>query len=455
MSDLGRDISQEDVKMVGMDDLFTVGVWKTTKYPMEVRNAFKNYELLNRMHKIGRAVPMQEQYHKNTGRALILGSGSSLDKHIKKLKDWPGTIFCSTSNLSTLKYYGVDPEYVAVIDPAVAKTPEFQIPGHDWGKTIMAVHPSAAPDYLTYWAQRSTNEFLLFRLLDARMEWYQSTLYYAYEWIQSLIMPFLESLSCQIGMAAYLGYEPIYLLGADFVGDRFIKYYYDKNKWIVDPPEVYEPKHSKRGNANQAFRTNDGLITYRQYLNSKRGPVMQGISHMLHKRIGRIYNLGYDKSLLKEYPAADFDEIVRTGEDPKEADYNLDMVIQDLKAYLAFTNTFAVSINSGLGPATSFHSVVGEDDLKGRLVDLNNQLAASKAYYQGLMKQTGNSLKELAEDKNFGDPAQNLAAMNMDPDAIRGIDVDAYMKYAKELKAAAEEKYWNRLEVEVPAPGLT
>ena len=75
MDDLGKEISQEDVKMVGMDDLFTVGVWKTTKYPMEVRNAFKNYELLNRLHKIGRAVPMQKKYHKSKGRALILGSG--------------------------------------------------------------------------------------------------------------------------------------------------------------------------------------------------------------------------------------------------------------------------------------------------------------------------------------------------------------------------------------------
>lgn len=449
MNDLGKDITEEDVKMVGMDDLFTVGVWKTTKYPMEVRNAFKNYELLNRMHKLKRAVPMQERYHKHKGRALILGSGSSLDQHIDKLKDWPGAIFCSTSNLSTLKYYGVDPDYVAVIDPAVAKTPEFKVPGDEWGDTIMAVHPSGAPDYLKYWARRTRNEFLLFRLLDARMEWYQSTLYYGYEWIQSLIMPFLESLSCEVGIAAYLGYEPLYFLGADFAGDRFTKYYYDKKKWIIDPPEAYEPKNSKVALHNRAFKTSDGLITYRQYLNAKRGPVMQGVSHMLHGRIGRIYNLGWDKSLLKEYPQADFDEIVRTGQDPPGTDYNLDMVIQDLKIYLAFTGTFAVPINSGLGQATRFESVVNEEDLRQRLIDVNNQLAASKAYHQGLMKKTGKNLAELAEDKHFGDPAQNLAAMEMDIDKIRGVDVDGYMAYANKLQEAAKEKYWNKMQVQV------
>ncbi len=435
-------------KGIGFTDEVRINHWMISNYPEEVRQAFKNYEILNRAYKKGRAVPLQKLYKEKKGRALVISSGSSLNEILPKLKDWPGPVFCSSSHASTLVYHGRWPDYLMVADPNDAITPEFAIPNDDWKHTILATHPSGFSGYIKYWYNKTENEIDLFRIMDPRLEWYRMQLYYAYPWIESLIIPFLDATAAQISLASYLGYDPIYLIGCDYGGPRFAKSMYIKGEWVSDPIEAYETwADTGKSIWDDAIRTKEGFITTPSYLYTKKGPLLNIIMHFYQNRMERIYNLApKNGSAVVELPYADFDEICETRQDPS-GEYDKAKIMEDIYVYLAFANTYCVPLNNGLGPAIRNESIRGFDDLEERLNEVNRGLAVSKSYYTTLMKQTGMSLIEMADKHMCPDKGQEEALRNMDVDAIQGIDIKKYMIRARELKKEANERYAQTMEL--------
>ena len=432
----------------GNDDAKQVNNWLVTNYVVEVRNAFANYETIRQLRQDGRAFPMQEFHKKNKGRAIIVGSGSSLDAHIDKLKDWPGKIFCSTSQGTSLVFHGRHPDHMCLIDPNTAPpaSPEYVLPGGDWGETILTTHPSGPFMDIRKWKDETKNSVYLFRLHDARLEWYRSTLYYAYPWIKSIVIPFLDSTAAQIAVASYLGYDPLYLLGVDYGGKRFRHSAYKDGKWQVDPED-----HAAGGTLNDGDAiTPEGLGTSPGFLFTKRGPCMCIVMHLYHGFMQRIYNLApRDRSAMVELPLADFDKIMETNEDPPAEEYNTQKIFDDLSVYLAWTNTFAVPIHNGLGKSLAKYAVRDISNLPPILEALNKDLERSRAYYLGMMKRSGKSLKEIAETGAVPDEGQRTAMMHIDLDKMRGVNIDNYMERAAALKAIGNQRYGQGIKVYV------
>jgi len=420
--------------------------WLVTNYVVEVRNAFANYENIRQLRQAGRAYPMDDFKRKGKGRAMVVGSGSSLDLYVERLKDWPGKIFCSTSQGSTLVYHGRHPDHLCLVDPnsAPPESPEYDVPNNDWGNSILTTHPSGPWRDIKRWKETTPNDVYFFRLHDTRLEWYRSTLYYAYPWIESIIIPFLDSTAAQIAVAAYLGYDPIYLLGVDYGGPRFRKSIYQDGEWVVDPESRYDG-----GSLNYYDAiTPEGVGTAPAYLFTKRGPCMCIAMHLYHGMSQRVYTLApHDRTLMVELPYADFDKIVETGEDPPDAEYNTQKVYDDLSIYLAWTNTYAAPIHNGLGKSLAKYAVKDISDLPAILSRMNQDLARSKAYYQNMIKKSGMSLKEIAESGAVPDEGQKRAMMHIDLDAMRGVNIPEFMERAAAMHAIGNQRYGQRIRI--------
>ena len=84
---------------------------------IEIRNSYYNHFGIWQRYKEHAASDMPKGEPGSKGPAIVIGSGSTLDKALPRLKDWEGAIICSPSHLSTLVYHGCEPDYLLLLDP--------------------------------------------------------------------------------------------------------------------------------------------------------------------------------------------------------------------------------------------------------------------------------------------------------------------------------------------------
>mgnify|MGYP001615471995 CR=1 FL=1 len=192
---------------------------------------------------------------------IILGSGPSFDDMIPHLKDWKGYIFCSTSQLSTLAYYGIEPDFCFLIDSD--PTQLFLLDDYDGAgtKTFFCTHPSVPPAYFEKWK----GKWKFFRMnepSDGEGGFFSETLPYAYNDLVPDPSSTPENPKPYFGVRSYImnagcvpnsiipfamvrGMRPIFLSGIDFgyPGDqyRFTKAARVKGEWVKPPPPPIPP----------------------------------------------------------------------------------------------------------------------------------------------------------------------------------------------------------------------
>jgi len=412
--------------------------WVNRGFIKEIQNAFKNYALIEKLRREKKIIPMQDVHHTKKGRAVVLGSGSSLDDMIPLLKKWKGAIFCASSQIDTLIYHGIDPDYMVHIEPftdiEMRATPELSVPKDKrWGKTVLVGHPSMAHDYLKQWSSEAKNPSIIFRLFVVSLDWYTRILYYAYPWIESIVIPFMTVVPAAISVACTMGYDPIYLAGVDQGGVRFVKYYYKNGKWHKDKSTGLRKEDQ--------IKTKAGVIIPCSLLHMKKGPILEIFGDLYQGRVKSIFNLAPStKSCVTEIPYCNPDRPMNN-DDPMYTDKIKDEVLRNTELYLAFADVYLIPGNNGLGKGYTNVRAATMKELATKVDAKNKEIFQSKMYYEKIIKDNKMSLKEMADTGRIPDDGQAEAARNMDVNAITFVDKEKYMKEARRIKKLADEKY--------------
>jgi CMP-N-acetylneuraminic acid synthetase len=166
--------------------------------------------------------------------ALIIGSGPSLDAALPLLKNWEGGSFCSTSQGSTLLYYGHEPTHMVAYD--INTNPKEFEWADTWAnrRTVLVTHPGMFPGTIDYWPGKR----MYFKSMDTSNFFFTNVLPVAYgDVIPSHMFLFSCSVAAQMSLAHALGYSPLYFIGCDFLADRFSRWRYDREakEWKCDP----------------------------------------------------------------------------------------------------------------------------------------------------------------------------------------------------------------------------
>jgi len=163
---------------------------------------------------------------KHEGEPIILiASGPSFDKYIERLKKWPFDIMCSTSHAATLVYHGIKPTYVLALD---FRSNWGEMDADHWEDDIpLITTPGVMPDLIHNWP----GKYFLFRqnvhtspfygnaqrlaYSDRVLDWNENRWQFNFK-INTEITMFGCSPACQLFAADMMGYNPVYLVGADF-----------------------------------------------------------------------------------------------------------------------------------------------------------------------------------------------------------------------------------------------
>jgi hypothetical protein len=214
---------------------------KSAQLIHEILNSGENWTpIVNKIKAgIARDINDEPKITENKG-CFILGSGPSLDDSIKYLKEWKGGIFCTPSHAMTLRYYGIEPTHILILDPFEQWS---DLSGVDWEntRTKLITHPGCRPDLIENWP----NDILLYLENAGRGDsFYQDEQQKMYSWrtgdfrqstfnfyIRTGITIFACSPPMELFAAEILGYDKFFLAGCDFAfhsdKERFTDYTID------------------------------------------------------------------------------------------------------------------------------------------------------------------------------------------------------------------------------------
>lgn len=192
--------------------------------------AYDEYHSIGRNFYRGDLAPLKAA---KQGPVIICGSGPSLDLNIARLKKWQGAIMCSESQAVTLRHYGVDPDYIVVFD-GLNKWDEALEYVDEWNlsKTALMLNVAVELEFSQKWK----GDIYYFRSWDPSVGFYDKVMRWGYDFITVENLPFACSLAAELSFACYLGYGPIFLMGADFAwraGEnyRFTNFEYHNGEW--------------------------------------------------------------------------------------------------------------------------------------------------------------------------------------------------------------------------------
>lgn len=329
----------------------------------EVNNAAFNHHNIVEFFKNGKAKDISEEI-KHTGQhCIVVGSGPSLDYSITFLKNWKGGIICTTSHARTLMYYGVEPDYILVLDPFCCWD---EIIGIDWvkTKTKLIINPCCHRSLFDNWP----NGILMYIPHDGIPDsFYSKTLKQQYSWkdnehsrdckftyyIRTDIVLFACSPPMQLFVAQLLGYENIFLCGVDFGyhsgKERFTDYSvknvgsgrYTNKGFIKMQPEPGSDGWEKHEHPYEKKETDivgeNGIITEDIHLYYKKNFISSWrLSHQT------IYTT--DHGLITEIPYLDIEAVIeKQGDFPKQSEIDID---EWSEKYLATVGCFVIRTES-------------------------------------------------------------------------------------------------------------
>jgi hypothetical protein len=248
----------------------------------EIHMSFKNYHAIEQALLAGRAKDLGAYPKVKNKPVIIVCSGRSANDAIPKLSQWKGDIICSTSQASTCVYYGKDPKYIMALDPDSSWN-EIRVDTWEGRDSILVFHPGIHWDLVSSWP----NKMALFRKLQPQTPFYGNAQNIGYSVIKRIfteehmlkqlqMQPFIPTeivmlgcvLNSQIFLAETLGYNPIYLVGADL---SYVDYYwrydswsYDGLCWIEAKSGVYDKDEQKLMGSRRGIPTDLMMLFYRK-----------------------------------------------------------------------------------------------------------------------------------------------------------------------------------------------
>ena len=187
--------------------------------PIWTRNAARSYQ------EVERRFQMQDCDMRNLPKlggepVLILGSGPSLDDVLPYLKDWKGKLACSTSQLPLLKYMGIEPTYVFLID--ADPTMDFLVKDfvNDNKTSILITHAQIPREIIASWPE---GRVYFFRMYDPGDKFSTDYLPLMYGWVNqennwnvgSYILNSGNVVNAMIPAMQALGSGPLFVCGMD------------------------------------------------------------------------------------------------------------------------------------------------------------------------------------------------------------------------------------------------
>lgn len=342
--------------------------------PIEIKHSYYNHKRIwkdiNDTHK-GYDLGAIE-FPKDNGPALIIGSGQSLDKAGPLLKDWKGAIFCSTSQATTLCYYGHPPEYIVALDPRLAVSELSYIDTWDNKDSVLIAHPCISPVVLDFWP----NKIFYYRIMEPTSPFYTETLAQSYDFISLYLFLFSCAIAGQLGLAKVMGYDPLYLVGCDFGAPNDI-YRYTSYRWKTTSMNGLYPLKNEKGQdiwkrgtftldtvpqdfqlikrnleieelkpsplpKERAVLCNNGVFSDAIQVYYKRS-----VMCVARLDMSNIINTSTE-GIITEFPEASIEEVIeKQGEGLKDRYYTMTQKRQVYDEYLATQNTFVIEFKDG------------------------------------------------------------------------------------------------------------
>ena len=318
---------------------------------IEQCNSAENWYPITEAFKSGRARDISDEPKVDKIPAFVIGSGPSLDKSIKYLKQWDGGIFCSTSHALTLMYYGIEPTHLICLDPFSSWK---DIKGVDWSKTRtkLVLHPGIDTEMVRMWP----NDFLFYIQGNGESDsWYENEQKKMYTWrdgpersptwhyrIRTTITIFACSPPMQLFCADKLGFSTIFLAGCDFGfpdgKERFTEYTPDpdsppdKLNWI----EHAHPWKESDGN----MQTNAGIPTHEIHCYYKK-------NHISSWRLSHQQMYTTDHGCMPEVPFTDIRKVIqKKGRNyPTQSHAMIDRITE---RYLCSVGAYVIVANEGV-----------------------------------------------------------------------------------------------------------
>ncbi len=215
---------------------------------IEIKNSYYNHYGIWTRYQKKAAADMPKREPGSMGPAIVIGSGSTLDQALPRLKDWEGAIFCSSSHLSTLIYHGCEPDYLLLLDPrcALAEMPIDR--PYNKIKTKLILHPGVPTEFVYSYP----NFQYYYRPMYPYHPLYWTMLPTGYDFIGAYMWLFACHNAMVMAAARMMGYDPIIMMGMDGAQIktrgrpryRFTKWSYEANKktkkkkWVKTQPSV-------------------------------------------------------------------------------------------------------------------------------------------------------------------------------------------------------------------------
>jgi len=324
----------------------------------DIRFSFYNHAAIIRAIKSGQAVDLSKIPKRKDKPVLIVGSGPTLNEALPLVKDWQGDIICSTSQATTLVYFGHPPEHIVALDPD-SRADELKADTWKGRNSILHMHPGISPDLLEMWE----GPISLFRKLQPQTPFYDNAQKIGYGTLgpieeghfqgdkgDSLITSTIPMLACvipaQIWIAKQLGYRQQFLVGCDFSFpediDRFTLWDWNGKKWVKhEPSSIFTKQRSER----------DPIIeTEFEGLKSSSLMVFYGHQTVIAWRIteANIVNTS-NKGFLQMFPYAPIEKVIRKqGQGIKG--FNLKKIREISEEHLAKQNIYFLRVGKGIMP---------------------------------------------------------------------------------------------------------
>jgi hypothetical protein len=176
----------------------------------EIVNSYYNHPLILHDFATGRGATMPPGTGK--GPALIIGSGPSLDDCHDLIRSWKGGLFCSTSQGVTMLALGKRDFHMIAVDVKTESDEYMPLDAWEGRNVTLITHPGIDPECLQAWRWKKQ----YFRIVVHQMPFYIDILPVAYPMITTTMYVYGCALSAQVSMASMMGYNPLFLCGADF-----------------------------------------------------------------------------------------------------------------------------------------------------------------------------------------------------------------------------------------------
>jgi len=176
----------------------------------EILNSYYNHPLILHDFGTGRGAPIPLGQGK--GPALIIGSGPSLDDCHDLIKGWRGALFCSTSQGPTMIGLGKRDFYMICVDVKTEASELMPLDIWEDKNVTLITHPGMDPSPIQVWRW---NKYY-FRIKVHNMPYYTQVQPLAYHMVTTEMYVYGCAIASQISIASMMGYNPLFLCGADF-----------------------------------------------------------------------------------------------------------------------------------------------------------------------------------------------------------------------------------------------